>query len=423
MIFFAEAYFSELVRKQVLDIGGGRVGRVGDIAVRPEAVFPLVTKLLVKVKGRKQRLVVPWELVRSVSADAVTLYAKRGELNEAKLEEHEILLSKAILDRQIVDIKGRRVVRVNDLTLGSVAGQVRLVAAAVGPRSFLRRAGLEGIALRFSSWFGRRPREHLISWEHLQTLHTPRHQLQLALEQKRLAQLRPADLADIISQLSHHDREALLHRLDEGTAAQALQEMQPALQVAVMESLDTEKASDILDEMVPDDAADLVADLSQERAHELLQSMEPEEASDVKELLAYPDDSAGGLMTTDYIGLPVNLTAEQAIARLRQAAEDTETIYYVYVVDEEEHLTGVLSLRDLLFSPAARPLAEVMVRNVISVDLLTNQREIARLMAKYNLLALPVVDKERRLQGIVTVDDAIDAVIPTRWKKEIPKAF
>jgi len=408
MIFFAEAYFSELVRKQVLDIGGGRVGRVGDIAVRPEAVFPLVTKLLVKVKGRKQRLVVPWELVRSVSADAVTLYAKRGELNEAKLEEHEILLSKAILDRQIVDIKGRRVVRVNDLTLGSVAGQVRLVAAAVGPRSFLRRAGLEGIALRFSSWFGRRPREHLISWEHLQTLHTPRHQLQLALEQKRLAQLRPADLADIISQLSHHDREALLHRLDEGTAAQAL---------------DTEKASDILDEMVPDDAADLVADLSQERAHELLQSMEPEEASDVKELLAYPDDSAGGLMTTDYIGLPVNLTAEQAIARLRQAAEDTETIYYVYVVDEEEHLTGVLSLRDLLFSPAARPLAEVMVRNVISVDLLTNQREIARLMAKYNLLALPVVDKERRLQGIVTVDDAIDAVIPTRWKKEIPKAF
>jgi CBS domain-containing protein/sporulation protein YlmC with PRC-barrel domain len=423
LIFFAEASFTQLVGTAVFAAEGERVGRVKDIAVRLGEVFPAVTKLLVRAKARKEPLVVAWELVRSFSAEAVHLHLKASELNAGKLEDREVLLGKTLLDRQIVDVQGRRLVRVNDLKLGSVAGQVRLVAAAVGSRGLLRRLGIEGIALRLSSWFGRRPLEQLISWELVHSLHAPAQQLQLALERERLAKLRPADLADIISQLNEQDRHSLFHHLDDETAADALQEMEPELQVSVMESLDTEKASDILDEMVPDDAADLVADLSRERADELLDSMGPDEASDVKELLAYPEDSAGGLMTTDYVGIPAHLTVDQAIAHLRQAGEEPETIYYIYVVDEEEHLTGVLSLRDLIVSAPERPLAELMERNVVSVGLLADQREIAHLMTKYNLLALPVVDDQQRLQGIVTVDDAIDAVIPTRWKKRIPKAF
>ena len=423
MIFYAEAYLSDLLRMNVLDREGAVVGRLRDMTVRLGDVFPVVTKLLIGRRGQRQPLVLLMDSVRSVSAESITLLHRVSELQPGELDPEEVLLSATVLDRQIVDVQGRRVVRVNDLKLGSVQGQVRLVAAGVGTRSLLRRLNLEGLALRMWSWFGRRPHEHLISWEHVHAVEPASQQLRLDLERDKLRRLNPADLADILGELSALDRAAVLSSLDEETTAAAMEEMDFDLQRSVLDSVEDEKAADILDEIDPDDAADLVGDLPKERADQLLGLMEPEEASDVKALLKYSDESAGGLMTTDYVTLPVGITAQQAIEHLRKSGEEAETIYYCYVLDSGTRLVGVLSLRELIVAPPDRLIDDIMARHVISVPPLASQEQTAHLIARYNLLAIPVVDEANRLLGIVTVDDALDAVLPTRWKKRIPKVF
>jgi CBS domain-containing protein len=423
MIFFAEAYLSELVRTNVADRDGALVGRLKDIAVKLGETFPRVTKIVVSTRGRKEPLILPWGVVRSVSTEAITLNQPLAELPPAELEEGEVLLEESVLDKQIVDIEGHRVVRVNDLKLGSVQGEVRLVAAGVGTRSLLRRLNLEGLAIRMWGLFGRRPQERLISWEHVHSLEPTSQQLQLDLEQARLKRLNPADLADILGEMNALDRAKVVSSLDEETAAAALEEMDFELQQSVLDSLEDEKAADILDEVNPDDAADLVGDLPRERADQLLELMEPEGASDVKELLKYPDDTAGGLMTTEFVAVPSGMTAQEAIGYLRKAGEEAETIYYCYVVDSDGRLVGVFELRDLIIAPPTRAIDEIMVKDVIAVSPDTSHEETAGLMARYNLLALPVVDQEKRLLGIVTVDDAIEAVLPTRLKKQLPRIF
>jgi len=423
MIFFAEAYLSELIRMNVVDRDGKLVGRLTDIAVRPGETFPLVAKLTVRRRGRRETLIVPWSAVRSVSTEAVTLNRPLADIPPGQTEEGELLLAESVLDKQIVDVEGHRVVKVNDLKLGSVQGRVRLVAAAVGTRGLLRRLNVEGIALRLGSWFGRRPHERLISWEHVHSLDPTSQQLQLDLERGKLRRLNPADLADILGELSALDRAAVISSLDEETAAAAMEEMDFDLQKSVLDAVEDEKAADILDEIDPDDAADIVGDLSEERRDQLLQLMDPEEASDVKELLKYPDDTAGGLMTPDLVAVPAGMTAQEAIGYLRKAGEDAETIYYCYVVDAQNRLAGVFSLRELIVAPPTRVIDEIMIRDVVSVFPSTTHEETAGLIARYNLLAIPVVDEGRRLIGIVTVDDALDAVLPSRWKKQLPRVF
>jgi len=423
MIFYAEAYLSELLRMDVLDRDQQVIGRVTDIAVRLGEAFPLVTKLLVRPRGEKQPRVLPWSAVRSVSAEVVTLHLPANQLQPAQVEPGEVLLEEQVLDKQIVDVQGHRVVKVDDLKLGSVQGQVRLIAVGVGMRSFLRRLNLEGLALRLWGWFGKRPHEVLISWEHVHSLDESSQQLQLDTERAKLRRLNPADLADILGELSPDDRAVMVSSLDEETTAAAMEEMEFDLQRSVLDSVEAEKAADILDEIDPDVAADLVGDLPEARAQQLLSLMEPEEASDVRDLMKYPDESAGGLMTPEYVSLPVGLTAQQAIEYVRTVGEEPETVYYCYVLNGERRLMGVISLRRLIVAPPEAKLDDIMVRDLIMVHPDDSQEDVSRMIARYNLLAAPVVDDEGRMLGIVTVDDAIDAVLPTRWKKRLPKAF
>ena len=423
MILYAEAYLSELLRMDVLDRDQQVIGRVTDIAVRLGEAFPLVTKLLVRPRGEKQPRVLPWSAVRSVSAEVVTLHLPANQLQPAQVEPGEVLLEEQVLDKQIVDVQGHRVVKVDDLKLGSVQGQVRLIAVGVGMRSFLRRLNLEGLALRLWGWFGKRPHEVLISWEHVHSLDESSQQLQLDTERAKLRRLNPADLADILGELSPDDRAVMVSSLDEETTAAAMEEMEFDLQRSVLDSVEAEKAADILDEIDPDVAADLVGDLPEARAQQLLSLMEPEEASDVRDLMKYPDESAGGLMTPEYVSLPVGLTAQQAIEYVRTVGEEPETVYYCYVLNGERRLMGVISLRRLIVAPPEAKLDDIMVRDLIMVHPDDSQEDVSRMIARYNLLAAPVVDDEGRMLGIVTVDDAIDAVLPTRWKKRLPKAF
>ncbi len=293
----------------------------------------------------------------------------------------------------------------------------------VGAAGLLRRLGIEG-GYRVLARNLRLPTpERYIDWEDVDPVESSVASIKLRVPHAGLSELHPADLATIIDQLTPRDRAGVIAALDDEAAADAIEEMEPETQVEVLEALSPERAADILEEMSPDDAADLVADLDQTTRDEILALMEVDEAEEVQELLGYPEDSAGGIMTTEYIALDESLTAAESIDRLRELEPDAETIYYVYVTDDTDHLTGVLSLRDLIVAPPATPIRDVMIREPVTVGVLADQDEVAEVVAHYNLLAVPVVDGEDRLVGIVTVDDAIDTVIPTAWKKRLPRVF
>jgi Mg2+ transporter MgtE len=327
------------------------------------------------------------------------------------------------MDKQIVDIDGRKVVRVNDLRLDEVEGSLRLVAVDVGAAGLLRRLGIEGGFRTIARGIGRPVPERYIDWEDVDPVETSIASIKLRVPHQGLAELHPADLATIIDQLAPRDRAGVLASLDDEAVADALEEMEPDTQVEILEDLAPERAADILEEMSPDDAADLVADLSDETRDEILALMESDEKAEVQELLAYPEDTAGGIMTTEFVAVPATLTAGETIDRLRELEPDAETIYYVYVADDDGRLVGVLSLRDLIVAPPATPIAEVMITEPVAVGVMADEDEVAEVVAHYNLLAVPVVDDDGRLVGIVTVDDAIDTVLPSAWKKRLPRLF
>jgi Mg2+ transporter MgtE len=247
--------------------------------------------------------------------------------------------------------------------------------------------------------------------------------MRLKVPSDKLSVLHPADLAEILSDLNRQEGSKLLQSLDDETLADTLEEVEPEFQASLVEQLSNERIADVLEEMSPDEAADLLAELPEDRSAELLNLMEKDEAEDVRKLLTFPVESAGGIMTTEFVTLPADLTANQAIARIRETANDSEIIYYIYVTDEENHLSGVFSLRQLVLSNPKSHIKDFMETRVISVKLDDDQDHCAHLISKYNLLAIPVIDELNVLHGIVTADDALDKIIPTAWKKRLPKLY
>jgi magnesium transporter len=226
-----------------------------------------------------------------------------------------------------------------------------------------------------------------------------------------------------VDQLSINDSITILNSLDEEVAADAMEEISPERQVTLFEEMDNERAADLLEEMSPDDAADLIGDLSAERGRELLDLMDPDEAKDVVHLLGYPEDTAGGIMTTEFAAVSEELTAHQILNKFKEMAEEVESIYYIYALSKYGDLAGVISLRELLIADPDEKLKDFMTKELITVDVMEEEHEVAKKIAKYNLIALPVVNSENKIKGMVTIDDAIDIVLPTAWKKQVPRMF
>jgi CBS domain-containing protein len=414
-------YLSQVIGAPVRDTNGEPMGKVADLIVAVGERYPPVTGLVIRTDRRQ--IFLPWSSVASVDADGARLKTSTLDINKFRQRRNEILLRGDLMDKQIVDIDGRRVVRVNDVSLDVVRGSLRLVAVDVGAAGILRRLGVEGPYRTIARNLRLPVSERYIDWEDVDPLESSIAAVRLRVPHAGLAALHPSDLATIIDQLTPRDRAGVLASLDDEQVADAIEEMEPETQVEVIEDLEPDRAADILEEMSPDDAADLVADLSETAREEILALMEREDADEVQELLAYPEESAGGIMTTEYIALPANVTAAQAIDRLRELEPDAETIYYVYVVDRNETLVGVLSLRDLIVAKPETTIADVMIKEPITVRVLDDQEDVAGIIARYNLLAVPVVDDEGHLEGIVTVDDALDAVAPDvsrRWHPRRP---
>jgi len=414
-------YLSQVVGRPVRDAQGEPIGKVADLIVAIGDRYPPVTGLVVTTDRR--RIFLPWSDVAHFDLSGATLNTDRIDISKFTKRDNELLLYSDLQDKQIVDIDGRKVVRVNDLRLDEIEGKLHLVAVDVGAAGLLRRLGVEGPYRTIARNLRLPVPERYIDWEDVDPVETSIASVRLRVPHAGLVELHPADLASIIDQLTPRDRAGILATLDDEAAADAIEEMEPDTQVEVMEDLEPARAADILEEMSPDDAADLIADLSDAARDEILPLMERDEAEEVAELLGYPEDSAGGMMTTEFVAVRDDLTAEQTIQRLRELEPDAETIYYIYVVDDAGRLVGVLSLRDLIVASPGAPVRDFMYPEPVAVGLLADQDEVAQAVARYNLLAVPVVDDDGGLEGIVTIDDAIDTVLPSGWKHRLPRLF
>ena len=404
----------------MIEPNGNEVGKLADVAVVPQGQFPAAQWAILSTPAGER--VVRWGDL----AQEIGHFRLRNRLEvtpDAALPSEALRLSRDLLDKQIVDTHGAKVVRVNDLQLSEVDGQLRLVGADVGLRGLLRRVGAESVAERVAGLAGRRLPRGIIPWHLVEPLEAqspaaPKTAaVRLTIPHAKLALLHPADIADVVEEMTADERVAVFQQLDLETAAEALQEVEPEVQAAIVSDLPEERAADILEEMDPDEAADLLQDLPEERREELVELMEKEEAQDVEELLTHSETSAGGIMTTDFVALSGELTAAQAIDELRAKKPDPQLTYYLYVVDAEGKLDGVLSLRDLVVAAPQTKVRDLMDPNVLKVDAETPKEEVAALIAKYDLLALPVVDARHRLLGTVTVDDVVELMLPRGWKK------
>jgi CBS domain-containing protein/sporulation protein YlmC with PRC-barrel domain len=409
-------FLSQIIAKKILDTDGRKRGRVLDLIISVADLYPLVTAVLYRPGRGLATRRLPWERVRDVRETLLVEALPEEERLEGTLREGELFLKDSLLDKQIVDTDGAKILRVNDLHLLRVNSALRLVHVDVGLRGLMRRVGLERATEKFFQWvFDYQLRDNLIPWRVVQPLSAP-DLLRLKISQNRLAQLHPADLADIIEELDINKRTEVFQALDVETAAEALEETDPKIQVHLIENLHPAKASDIIEEMSPSEAADLLGDLPKEKAEGILKEMEQEIAEDVKELLVHPEEEAGGLMTTSFPVLPPPTTVKEALNFLRREAENLDLVYYLYVTDDEGHLLGVASLRDLLMANLEAPLSDLMESRIVSVGVEEEKEEIADLFAKYAFKAIPVVDEQRHLKGVITFRNLLEVVAPQLGK-------
>ncbi len=406
-----ELYFSSVKGKPIYDSEGRRVGKVRDMAVAWDNATPWI----VGIKYEKDsHCLIPCNAIREMSEKGIVLSGQAA--CKVQLKDQETYIAKWLLDKQIIDLKGTKLVRVNDIVLSwfvslNGSSHVALSAVDIGLKGLCRRLGVEFLVKN-------RP-DNLLGWQHINPLEKRTSNLQLKREKEQIDQMHPADIADLIEEMDYNKRALFIENLDEQQAADALAEMELETQVEIIEQMDEQKASDLLEELPPDEAADILGELPEEKSRGILSLMEKEEAEEVQELMDYDEETAGALMTTEYIAVAPELTAQEAIDELRRMATEAETIYYLYVTDETEHLLGVCSLRELILTPPHQKLADFMHKKVVAVHFEDDHAVVADKIHKYSLLALPVVDEDNVLQGIITVDDVMDILMSDRSRVEI----
>src|SRR6201988_415214 len=410
-------YLSQVLGRPIRDLEGERVATIKDVIVRLGAGdHPPVTGLVARYR-RRDFFLSRWRSTE-LNQNGARLNSDILDLRPFGRRESEVLLARDVLDKQLIDVDGKRVVRVNDVQIIEAAGDRRVTGADISLQGLWRRLAPAGFV-------GTKKPVEVLDWADVGYLATDASTVQLKSSSDKLARLHPVEIARLAEALSYHHGSEVVESLDDETAAETLEEMPAERQAKILSDMDQERAADILELMSPDEAADVLGDLPQEKAEELLGLMEQDEQADVAELLPYEDDTAGGLMTTEFVTLPRELTVGEALSRLRDMAETPNMIYYLYVVENEQSwgLTGVISLRNLILTDPSISL-EQMMRTEIQVAHVDDEAdEVAQKIAEYNLLALPVVDEAGDILGIITVDDAMEILLPKDWRSRLPRLF
>ncbi len=410
-------YLSQILGRPIRDLDGERVATIKDLIVRLGADdHPPVAGVVARYR-RRDFFLSRWR-VAELNKEGVRLNSDILDLRPFVRREGEVLLARDVLDKQLIDVDGKRVVRVNDVQIIQIAQDWRVTGADVSLQGLWRRLAPSGL-------IGTRRPVEVLDWANVGYLATDAATVQLKTASDKLSRLHPVEIARLAEALSYHHGSEIVESLDDETAAETLEEMPAEHQARILGDMDEERAADILEWMSPDEAADVLGDLPEDKAEELLGLMEGEEQADVAELLPYEDDTAGGLMTTEFVTLPRSLTVGEALARLRDMAETPNMIYYLYVVEEEEswNLCGVLALRQLILADPSMPLANVMRTEFQKATPDDPAVEVAQRIAEYNLLALPVVDEADEILGIITVDDAMEILLPKDWRQRVPRLF
>jgi len=409
-------YLSQVLGRPIHDLDGQRVGTVKDVIVRlGEDDHPPVIGFVAKARP-DDFFLARWRIAEF--GTRVRLNCAMPEQSPFLRREGEVLLADDVLDKQLIDVDGKRVVRVNDVQIIEAANEWRVTGADVSLAGLWRR-------LAPARFFSSKKPVEVIDWADVGYLATDAATVQLKSARGKLARLHPVEIARLAEVFSYQQGAEIVEALDDETAAETLEEMPPERQARIISDMDKERAADILERMSPDEAADVLGDLPQEKAKDLFDRMEGEEQADVAELMIYEDDTAGGLMTTEFVTLPRVLTVGEALERLRDMAKTPNMIYYLYVVEQEHSwkLAGVIALRSLILSDPSSPLESVMRYEFQKAYADDAAVDVAHKIAEYNLLALPVVDESGDILGIVTVDDAMEILLPKDWRQRLPKLF
>lgn len=425
-------YLSQLLGTSVEDTQHERLGKIIDVLAPTVRVGAKAYPSAVLVEGEEDQ---PWRVSSDALEHQEQAFVLRVPLHqftsyqEAAQDGQEISLAHEVFDKQVIDIVHKKAVRVNDICLDDDWNILGVDSSALGLVRRIAPAWLLGAR-------GQQPPPSLLPWNQIEIIGSQQNELQdiptlpsnPRAQSGQLADLHPADIAEIVHQLTPGQGARLIEGLDDETAADTMEEIDTERQRHILENIQPERAADILEEMEPDEAADLIAQLPEDRAQELLRLMTPEESEDVQELLEYEENSAGGIMTTDYVVLNQTRTVAEALEMVRSNIQenDVRTVYVYCVQDETQdecNLLGVVSLWDLLIASPTQPLQDLMETDIITVELDADPRDVAEVMAKYNLLAVPVVSSEGILEGIITVDDALDVLLPNERRRKPTRMY
>ena len=412
-------YVSQIVNRPVFDVRNEKIAVVRDVLVEYGSEdYPPVIGIVARY--RRRDFFVPSSNIAQLGEHGARMSSLILDLTPFERRKGEVLLSKDVLDNQLIDVDGKRVVRVNDVQLIQVGNAWRVSGADVSLLGFLRRLIPQG-------FYGTDKPVEVLDWADVGYLATDTATVtvQLKSSKDKLSRLHPVEIAQLAETLSPIHRTEVVESLDDDVAADTLEEMSTEAQARILEEMDEERAADILEEMSPDDAVDVLGELSDQKAEELFNLMEDDEKADVAELMHFEHDTAGGLMTTEFVVFPQDLTAGQAIARLREMAETPNMIYYLYVVDRESSwkIVGLISLRSLILADPTYLLSKVMRSEFRYAHPGDSAQEVAQAISEYNLLALPVIDDEGDIAGIVTVDDAMEILLPKNLQRRMPRMF
>ncbi len=412
-------YLSQILGRPIVDSRNDKIASISDVLVKYGSDdYPPVVGLVARF--RRLDFFISRGNISTLTVHGARMSSAKLDLTPFERREGEVLLGKDVLDNQLIDVDGKRVVRVNDVQLIDTGDNWRVTGADVSFQGFVRRLMPKG-------FFGANKPVEVLDWADVGYLATDTATVtvQLKSSKDKLSRLHPVEIAQLAETLSPIHRTEVVESLDDETAADTLEEMSTEAQARILEEMDEERAADILEEMSPDDAVDVLDEMDEEKAKELFDLMEDEEKADVAELMAFDHDTAGGLMTTEFVVFPKDLTVGEAIARLREMAETPNMIYYLYVVDAPDSwkVCGLLSLRSLILADPTKRLSDVMRTDFRRAHPSDSALDAAQMIAEYNLLALPVVDDDGDIAGIVTVDDAMEILLPQNVERRLPRFF
>lgn len=414
-------FYSQVVGCKVFDVCKHYLGKVMDFVVdlSPAATIegepfrPQLNAILVKYN--KETYYLSFTQISVAESDGRSLIFVNGVSRvDATIAGETLLLGQGFLDQQIVDINGRKVVRVNDIQMVSFSNAIYAIAVDVGIEGLLRRLGIAKQLAAILRLFNGKISSHFILMDDVAAVDNSSYNIKLSKTSSKLDKLHPSDLADIIEELGKESQTSIFSSLDEDIAADVLEELETHEQIYIIESLPVEKAADLLEKMPANEAADILDELEADKAELLLKEMEKKSSEEVRELLEYPDNSVGSFMTTEVLSFTSDVSIESVLNHIRETKPEMDRLYNLFIVDTEDNLVATVSLRDLIVSKPTMLLEDVMKCDPISVYDTEKMDSLAEIISKYNLLSIPVINNQEKLEGMVVIDDVVEDLVGKR---------